>query len=210
MTTADAAAAAPGNDSVRYKRKLRNYLIDVGLQLRYTSAIVVVAVLLTAGLGYMIYQSTRDTSKVIELTGLVDPGAAEALQAEFASKDKTVLWGIMGFGVVLILSVAAVGILITHKIAGPLFNIASSCHRIRDNRLAPPLRQLRKGDELQDFYQGFREMHDAIRKRIDDDIRALGQAVAAIEGASSRSPDLEKVLSELRNLRQEKEISLDA
>jgi hypothetical protein len=44
MTTTEAAAGRPA-----YKRKVRNYLLEVGLQLRYTATIVVVAIFLTAG-----------------------------------------------------------------------------------------------------------------------------------------------------------------
>src|SRR5439155_13297244 len=120
-----------------YKRKVRNYLLDVGLQLRYTATIVIVAVFLTAGLGFKMYQATRDVSKVILWTSLVDPSSAEELQAQFSNSDRVVLWGIVGFGVVLVFSIGTVGILITHKVAGPLYKIASFFGRVRDNRLGP-------------------------------------------------------------------------
>lgn len=207
MTTLEAASAAPTPPGAKYKRRLRNYLIDVGLQLRYTAAIVIVAVFLTSGLGYMIYQATRDTSKVITMRSLVDPELATELDAQFASKDRTVLWGIIGFGVVLVLSVTGAGILITHKIAGPLFNIANIVSRVRDNRIGPPLRALRKGDELQEFYTGVREMHESLRRRADEDLRVIGQAIAALE-ATDRNPGIDAALSALRDLRAEKERSL--
>ena len=132
MNTSETAAARP-----QYKRKVRNYLLDVGLQLRYTATIVVVAIFLTAGLGYKMYQATRDISKVILWTGLVDPTTANDLQSQFSNSDKVVLWGIIGFGVVLVLSISAVGILITHKVAGPLYKISSLFGRVRDNKLGP-------------------------------------------------------------------------
>ena len=198
-------AQAAGENTMRYKRRLRNYLLDVGLQLRYTAAIVVVAIFLTAGLGYMIYQATRDTSRIIDLTGLVDPVSAQQLQTEFASKDKMVLWGIIGFGLILIASVSGVGILITHRIAGPLFNIANMFTRVRDNRLGPSLRGLRKGDELQGFYTQFRDMHEALRRRADDEIRSLAQAISALEASG---PEQGKAIQILKDLRRDKESSL--
>lgn len=193
----------------QYKRRVRNYLLDVGLQLRYTLAIVVVSAILTAGLGYMIYQATRDTSRVIELTGMVDPVTAELMQEEFATKDQKVIWGIVGFGAVLALSVFAAGILITHKIAGPLYNIARIFRRVRDNILAPPLRQLRKGDELQDFYRKFQEMHEAIRYRADEDIRILGQTIEVFEAQAAQSEQAKTALEDLRKLHKSKVTSLD-
>src|SRR3954471_20094768 len=118
MTTTDVTS---GGTPLRYKRKLRNYLLDAGLQVRYTAFIIAVAIFLTAVLGYKIYDATRDTSKVIFMTGLVDPAITTELQAQFRNNDRTVLLSVVGFGMVLMLSIFAAGIFITHKVAGPLF-----------------------------------------------------------------------------------------
>ena len=120
MNTGETAMGRPA-----YKRKVKNYLLDVGLQLRYTATIVVIAVVLTAILGHRIYQATQDTSKVILWTGLVDPATAQELQSQFAQSDRTVMFGIIGFGIILVLSISGVGILLTHKVAGPLYKISS-------------------------------------------------------------------------------------
>ena len=205
MNTSETAAARP-----QYKRKVRNYLLDVGLQLRYTATIVLVAIFLTAGLGYKMYQATRDISKVILWTGLVDPASAQELQSQFSNSDKVVLWGIVGFGIVLVVSISAVGILITHKVAGPLYKISSLFGRVRDNRLGPAPAGLRKGDELQDFYGTFREMHQAVRGRVEDDVRVLGNVVSALEtSVDARAPGVQRALDELRQLRKSKEESLE-
>jgi hypothetical protein len=206
MNTTDAASAP----RPVYKRKVRNYLLDVGLQLRYTATIVVVAIFLTAFLGFKMYQATRDVSKVILWTSLVDPSSADELQRQFQNSDRVVLWGIIGFGVVLILSISAVGILITHKVAGPLYKISSFFGRVRDGKLGAIPAKLRKGDELQDFYGTFREMHQSLRARVDDDLRVLNNAMAVLETSPEpRSPSLQRALDELRELRKRKEESLE-
>jgi hypothetical protein len=193
-----------------YKRKVRNYLLDAGLQLRYTATIVVVAIFLTAGLGFKMYQATRDVSKVILWTSLVDPASADELQSQFANSDRVVLWGIVGFGVVLILSISAVGILITHKVAGPLYKIATFFGRVRDNRLGPAPANLRKGDELQEFYLAFKDMHSSLRARAEDDVRIIGNVVSVLETTpDTRSPALARALDDLRDLRKRKEESLE-
>jgi len=196
-----------------YKRKVRNYLLDVGLQLRYTATIVIVAVFLTAGLGFKMYQATRDVSKVILWTSLVDPSSAEELQAQFSNSDRVVLWGIIGFGVVLVFSIGTVGILITHKVAGPLHKIASLFARVRENRMGPAPSSLRKGDELQEFYSAYREMHQALRARVEEDVRVLTNAVSVLEAvpdaARDRSSPMQRTLEELRQLRKRKEESLE-
>jgi hypothetical protein len=200
---------APAGRAV-YKRKVRNYLLDAGLQLRYTATIVVVAIFLTAGLGFKMYQATREISKIILFTGLADPTTAQELQSQFANSDRVVLWGIIGFGLVLVLSISAVGILITHKVVGPLYKISSLFARVRDNRLGAAPVGLRKGDELQEFYSSFREMHQAVRERVVDDVRVLGNIVASIEaGSEARAPSVQRALEELRQLRKQKEDSLE-
>jgi hypothetical protein len=156
------------------------------------------------------YQATRDVSKVILWTSLVDPSSADELQAQFANSDRIVLWGIVGFGIVLILSISAVGILITHKVAGPLHKIATFFGRVRDNRLGPAPANLRKGDELQEFYGHFKEMHQAVRSRAEDDVRVIGNALSVLETSpDARSPNMQRAIEQLRDLRKRKEESLE-
>jgi len=206
MNTSETAMPRPV-----YKRKVKNYLIDVGLQLRYTLAIVAVAVVLTAVLGYRIYAATQDTSKVIAMTSLVEPAIAQQLEAQFADTDRQVMFGIIGFGLVLVLSISGVGILLTHKVAGPLYKISSFFGRIRDNRLGPAPNKLRKGDELQNFYLSFREMHQAIRARVEEDVRVLDGALTSIEATpEGKSPAMQRAIEELRQLHKRKEDSLEA
>jgi hypothetical protein len=209
----NAQDASPQAESPRYKRKMRNYLLDVGLQILYTAFIIGVAVFLTAVLGYQIYEATLDTSKLISMTvtmgGLLDAASAKELQDHFRANDRLVLLGIAGFGVLLVGSIFAVGIWMTHKVAGPLYTIASLCTRVRDNNLAPPLRSLRKGDELQAFHASFREMYEALRTRAQEDVRVLNNAIASIEAAPPGSPQLRDTLTELAELRRQKEKSLE-
>jgi hypothetical protein len=206
MNTSETAMPRPV-----YKRKVKNYLIDVGLQLRYTAAIVVVAVVLTAFLGWRIYQATQDTSKVILWTGLVDPSVAQELQSQFAESDRKVMMFLILLGVVLVLSISGLGILLTHKVAGPLFKISSFFGRIRDNRLGPAPNKLRKGDELQNFYLSFREMHQAVRGRVEEDVRVIDGALTSIDATpEGKSPAVQRAIEELRRLCKRKEDSLEA
>ena len=211
MSNTDTAAPDTGTaPAPKYRRKLRNYLIDVGLQIRYTAFIIMIAVFLTAVLGYKIYDATQDSSKIILMTGLVDPATETELRAQFRSADRVVLFGVMGFGMVLVLSVAAAGIWITHKVAGPLFSIEGICARVRDNKLAPSLRQqLRRGDELQDFYSTFRDMYEALRTRADRDVQVLGEVIARLEQTGADGGPARESVEKLRELRRDKQGSLE-
>jgi hypothetical protein len=206
MTTSDVTSTGT---PLRHQRKLRNYLLDAGLQVRYTAFIIVVAIFLTVILGAKIYDATRESSKIIMVTGLVDPAMASDLDAQFRANDRIVLLSIAGFGAILVMSIFAAGIFITHKVAGPLYNISRICGRVRDNKLSPSLRQLRKGDELQEFYSSFREMYEALRTRVAGDVQALGNAITALESLNPKPPGVPEALAELRELRRLKEQSLE-
>ncbi len=194
----------------QHKRKLRNYLLDASLQLRYTVFILAVAVLLTAFLGYRIYLATQESTRIVMMTASVEPTVAQELQSQFRANDRLVLWWISLFGVVLVVTVTAAGIWMTHKIAGPLYKISSALARIRDNKLPAELGRLRRGDQLQAFHAGFREMYDAIRARAIRDNEVLTAAIATIAAEPSRSPALEQVAEQLRQVQQEKARSLES
>jgi hypothetical protein len=196
------------SDRPAHKRKLRNFILDAGLQLRYTVFILAVAVFLTAFLGYRIYVATQETTRIVTMTAAVDPTVAQELQAQFRANDRVVLWSIVGFGVVLVLAVTAAGIWMTHKIAGPVYNIGSALGRIRDNKLPAHQGKLRKGDQLQAFHAAFCEMYEAVRGRVIRDSEVLEKAITTIAAEPSRSAALEQAAAQLRELQEEKARSL--
>jgi hypothetical protein len=48
---------------------------------------------------------------------------------------------------------------------------------------------LRKGDQLVDFFEHFRAAHDALRRRTQEDIELLDKAIAAV-GAGALADEL--------------------
>jgi hypothetical protein len=157
-----------------------------------------------------VYQATQESSRIVLMTVQADPTTGAELLSQFQANDRIVLWGMAGFGVVLVLSIAAVGIWMTHKVAGPLHNIGSTCLNIREDHLPPVLRQLRKGDELQTFHSQFGEMYAALRARVIADIAVLDNAIATLEKQASRSAEVEQMLAELRACRQRKQNSIES
>jgi len=90
------------------KRKLRNYLLDVGLQLRYTVFIIAVAVFLTAFLGHRIYVATQETTRIVIMTASVDPSVEQELRSQFRANDGNIRASIAGTvpGVITMVRVA--------------------------------------------------------------------------------------------------------
>jgi hypothetical protein len=182
------------------QRHWRNYLLDRGYQLRFTLIIVGISATLTSVLGWFVLSKAHEASRVVQVRAM-DPSdeLAHQLQAQFAHNDQRMTIALIVFGIVLCLVLAVYGIVLTHKVAGPLHKVSIYLDKIRQGRLGT-INNLRRGDELIDFYQHFKDAHDALRRRTEADIALLEKAIAAL-GASP-------VAEELREAKDRKEESL--
>ncbi len=190
---------------VRHRRRIRNYLLNPKVQLKITLIMVTLTSLLTAVLGYIWYAEIRKASGVIKVSAISVLGndAANQLAAELASEDVTRLMVLIGFGAALAVLIAAYGIVMTHRFAGPIFKIKRHMADIENDRLYA-LWGLRKGDQLQDFFEAFDAMHCALRSRTENDMLLLSATIAAIESES----DLKTMLPVLQERLQQKGESL--
>ena len=76
----------------RPKRKIRNYLLDTGMQLKLASYLLGFAVALSVGLGWHLWTAYRETSEVVAL-------AAPEVAAALATEDR---WRIVQVSVILV------------------------------------------------------------------------------------------------------------
>jgi nitrogen fixation/metabolism regulation signal transduction histidine kinase len=183
-----------------YKRSVRNYLLNSSYQLRFTGVIVVIAAILTGGLGFFLLRQARETSRLVNVRALDPTDAfAQQLVEQFAHGDRTLMIILIAFGFVLSVVLAVFGIVTTHKVAGPLFKITNHLDKIRDGKLGV-VYNLRKGDQLVDFFEHFKGAHDALRHRTEEDIALLDKAIAAVGNGA--------VAEELRAAKAKKEESL--
>ena len=190
------------------RRQIRNYLLDRKFQLSFTLIIVFTSGLLTAGLGYFWYSEMRETSesaRIRALTVMGEDGVKE-IETQLASQDRRRLMVLAGFGILLALVLAVYGIIVTHRVAGPLYKIGRHMEDLKQGKLHT-LWDLRKGDQLREFWQHFKEMHDAIRERAEYDVEVLNNAIAALEEAGDSNPAKDQ-LGALREVRDRKKAAL--
>lgn len=116
-----------------------------------------------------------------------------------------ILWVLIGTGLLLVLGLAAYGIKMTHKVAGPLFKVSLYLKKMRDGRF-DKVYNLRKGDQLLDFYEHFRHAHAGIVKMQQADIERVRAVIAAAEAAGAGE---EPAVRELRELLARKEKSIE-
>jgi nitrogen fixation/metabolism regulation signal transduction histidine kinase len=182
-----------------YKRSWKNYLLNLRYQLKFTLTIVGISLVLTGGLGYVVMSKAHEASRIVNVRAM-DPTDPEAQQlaAQFAHNDLVLMLVLIAFGTLMIVVLTAYGIVLTHKVAGPLYKVSMHLDKIREGKLGK-VWPLRKGDELVDFFEHFKAAHDALRKQTEDDIKLLDQAIAQASGP---------LADELRAARQKKQDSL--
>jgi Trk-type K+ transport system membrane component len=195
-------AQKPPRNLGRGQRRLRNYFINLRYQLKFTLTIVGVSSVIMGGLSFIVMSKAHEASRIIEVRALDDDDlVAHQLVEQFARNDRVLTMALLACGLLLAVVLFAYGIVLTHKVAGPLFKVSTHLDRIRDGRLGI-VYNLRKGDELVDFFERFKAAHDALRARTVEDIRLLDQTIAAI--AVDKSP----LVDELKRVRDEKAQSL--
>jgi hypothetical protein len=118
---------------------------------------------------------------------------------------KRIMWVLLGTGLLLMLGLALYGIKMTHRVAGPLFKVSLYFAKMRDGRL-DKVYNLRKGDQLVDFYEHFKHAHAGVVGMERDDIERLKAAIAAAEAAGLSD---HSSITELRTLLARKEKSLE-
>jgi hypothetical protein len=168
------------------QRRFRNLLLDKKFQLKYTLAVVVITGLLCIVLGFFLYRSAQETSQVA-LVGL-DEEVKASMSAELASEDRKVLFTLVACLGSLVLALAFLGIVATHKIAGPAFAVRRNLSRIADGEL-PQVRALRPGDELQSVGEELQRMVGTLRAREQKDLELMANAILALTTSPASGPD---------------------
>lgn len=203
------AERLPSTSMPPAKRRLRNYLLEPRFQLKYTLMVVGVTVLVASALGFLAYRYSRGQTEMMSITrmesqGDLDPRFVSFIEEEARKADRNVLAGIVAGIATLALALAATGIVVTHKLVGPAYKIKRMLGDVRDGHLKIEGR-LRKGDELQDVFDAFEEMINALRSEQEREIAMLDAAL----GEASAAGVPEEALAEVRKVRQRMREALD-
>ena len=129
----------------------------------------------------------------------MDRDTAEAASLR-AKNDLRIKIGVLAFSILFVVILFLYTIVLTHKVAGPLFKITRYLERMEAGDLGP-VWPLRKGDQLQEFYGHFEKAHDSVVTRCKKDIEVLTTALETLpEGPAKEA---------LAQMKQEKELSLN-
>jgi len=116
-----------------------------------------------------------------------------------------ILTVLIGTGLLLMVGLGIYGIKMTHKVAGPLFKVTLYLAKMRDGRF-DKVWNLRKGDQLMDFYEHFKAAHGGVVTMEKSDIERMKAAIEAAEAAGLSDHESVK---ELKSLIKKKENALE-
>lgn len=195
-TTAAGGTPERAPHQAPYHRRLRNYLIDAGLQLRFASYLVGLAALLSAFLGWRLWLSYREASRLVALG---DPVADDAIARLMAREDRVrMVWLAAGL-VAVVLCLLVFALVATHRVAGPALVIGRTCRQVGEGSLRRP-RALRHGDLLTGLAADVAGMVDRLRAREEAEREQLLEAARQLgqgpEGAARAREIAERLAAE--------------
>lgn len=233
------SASATVESRPRYKRSVKNYLIDSRFQLKYTGYILLVTVAVSGVLGGFLWhesqqvvaqgekvaEESRKVSDMMKMQIKNDPvyaldpdlaksignasGAADAdvdkQRQNLVEQQKKMLTALVAGLSLFVVFIGLLGIFITHKVAGPIYKMKMLLKQVGSGKLNF-YGKLRKGDELQEFFETFATMAEQLKARQADEVKRLSDALDLVEGGGPT----EEALNKIRGVRDEMRASLDA
>lgn len=196
-----------------YRRSWKNLLLDTEYQLVFTTLMVVTCTLFMGGLGYVVHKEAATATKTavqdVQGQGLIEPEVARETIAILQSRRVLLDGVLIGVGLALSMGLFAYGIKMTHKVAGPLHKVALYCDKVAAGKF-DTVYNLRRGDQLLEFYEHFKLAHGAVRERQERDVATLRAVVEAAEDGelAGRSEELAARLADLKTLLRAKEVTL--
>jgi methyl-accepting chemotaxis protein len=191
-------------------RKLRNYLLQPKFQLKYTSMVVGVTVVVAAVLGFQAYTYSTGQTQLLNIErmerkgGEIDERFIADLDRYSRAEDRKVLLAVLGGIAVLALALGVTGILVTHRMVGPAFRLKQALRKVSSGRLRVD-GALRKHDELQDVFEVFQQMVKNLREARELELRELDDALARALAAGAT----EDALADIRAVRERMQRPLD-
>ncbi|HET8936914.1 MAG TPA: HAMP domain-containing protein [Polyangiales bacterium] len=183
------------------KRRLRNYLLVPSFQLKYTAMVVGVTVIVASVLGLLAYDYSKGQTQMLTINKIeakgnaIDESFIRDLERYSEDADRKVALRIVGGVILLAIALGFTGILVTHRLVGPVYRLKLCARQVRDGHLSLAVNGLRKGDELQDLFEAFREMVASLRTAQQRDISELDVAIERAREAGLTSEALSHLVA---------------
>lgn len=128
--------------------------------------------------------------------------AVRQQRGEIEHNRRITRWTLFATGLLLVLILGATGIVITHKVVGPIFKLKRLLRSVGTGKL--DIREkLRKGDELEDLFDVFLAMVESLKTAQRAEISKLDAALHEAEAAGA-----DRAVEKIRELRTEMQAAL--
>ena len=159
-----------------------------------------------------VVEESKKVSDVVQMNMTKDPiyadnpelkaaflaGAGEA-DAKIAERSATLVrqqqrmrYALFGGLSLMVILIAMLGIYFTHKVAGPIYKMKLLLGQVGRGKLNFQGR-IRKGDELQDFYEAFEKMVDQLKERQRLEVEQLEEAMEAARSVGAGNETISKI-----------------
>jgi nitrogen fixation/metabolism regulation signal transduction histidine kinase len=118
--------------------------------------------------------------------------ALEAQAAETKTQQTTMLASLVAGLTLLVVLIGLLGIYFTHKVVGPIYKMKLLLKQVGEGKLNFQ-GKLRKGDELQDFFEVFAAMVEKLKARQADEVATLEAAMAEAKSTGASDGAIEKI-----------------
>jgi nitrogen fixation/metabolism regulation signal transduction histidine kinase len=111
--------------------------------------------------------------------------AVAAQQSSLIDRQRRVIVSLVGGLTLMVVAIGLFGIYFTHKVAGPVYKMKRLLKQVGDGNLQVEAR-LRKGDELQSFFDSFTRMVAGLRELEKQHLDGIENALEALERGDDR------------------------
>jgi methyl-accepting chemotaxis protein len=186
------------------QRSFANYLVKRRFQLKWTAWIIVVTIGIFSSLGAYLYKVeqlyTHGNEKICATLGYSLDDCQGVIGDFMDSGDRGTVWILFGLCVVLVLILAVVGIILTHRVAGPIYALGMFMDNVGKGSLKHA-RGFRKNDEFQELADGFQSMVASLREWEESEVKRL----ESIQEGTAETPE---VASEIAAILENKRLRL--
>jgi nitrogen fixation/metabolism regulation signal transduction histidine kinase len=145
-------------------------------------------------------KSAADLDTALETKQKLLTSQQEATMAQ----QNTMLTSLVAGLLLLVVLIGMLGIYFTHKVVGPIYKMKMLLRQVGNGKLNFQ-GKLRKGDELQDFFEVFAEMVEKLKDRQRTEVSELEAAMAAARASGASDDAIEKIT----HVRDEMKAALD-
>jgi plasmid stability protein len=177
----------------------RHFLVDRGFQLKYALVMALAGLVVAGVFGLWLHQAHA------QATALLAPDAETRALVE--RSDRLLFVAFAGIALLLAAALALLGVVITHRVAGPVFVMGHYLEVLAEGRF-PRMRTLRRSDELKTFFRTFIDAVDRMKVREARHTAALEDAVQRMRAAAVRSPELQPAIDALAAAARERRAAL--